>query len=269
MLQVEGLSVALGGREVVSSVSFSLEKGTWLGIVGPNGAGKSTLLRSIAGLVEHEGEVRIGDRRALEATRREAARLVAFVPQRPVFPPAMPITDYVLLGRSAHHSLLGAETTRDRQVVAAVLERLQLGGLADRPLGQVSGGEAQRAVLARALAQEAPVLLLDEPTTSLDLGHGQQVMELVDSLRKEHALTVVSAIHDLTTAAQYAEELMLLVAGSVVAAGPPDQVLTQASIAKYFGADVDLFSSPSGLVVAPRRNGASASPSDCQTKEVS
>lgn len=253
MLEVDSLSVALSGRQVLSEVTFSAGRGSWLAVVGPNGAGKSTLLRCVAGLLEHQGEIRVGDRRAVEASRREAARLVAFVPQRPVFPAGMTITDYVLLGRSAHHSLLGAETVRDRRVVAAVLERLQLTGLADRVLGQVSGGEAQRAVLARALAQEAPVLLLDEPTTSLDLGHGQHVLELVDSLRKEHSLTVVSAIHDLTTAAQYADQLMLLVEGRVASVGSPPQVLTAASIAEHFGALVEVFAGASGLVVAPRR----------------
>lgn len=269
MLAVESLSVALGGRQVVSEVTFSVRKGSWLSVVGPNGAGKSTLLRSLAGLLEYRGEITVGHKRAVEASRREAARLVAFVPQRPFFPPAMTITDYVLLGRSSHHSLLGAETVRDRRVVAAVLERLQLTALAERVLGQVSGGEAQRAVLARALAQEAPVLLLDEPTTSLDLGHGQHVLELVDSLRREHSLTVVSAIHDLTTAAQYSDQLILLVEGRVAAAGVPAQVLTAASIAEHFGALVEVFEGASGPVVAPRRLSEPAMSAKDRAKEVS
>lgn len=253
MLEVDRLSVELGGRRVLDDVGFVLGKGSWLGVVGPNGAGKSTLLRAIAGLVGYEGEIRIGERRAVDASRREAARLVAFVPQRPVIPPAMTITDYVLLGRSAHHSLLGPDTPRDRRVVAAVLRRLALEELAGRPIGQVSGGEAQRAVLARALAQEAPVLVLDEPTSSLDLGNGQLVLELADSLRREHGLTVVSAIHDLTTAAQYSDRLLLLSEGRAARCGPPAEVLTSSSVAEYFGAAVDVLAGSSGPIVAPRR----------------
>ncbi len=255
MLAADGLTVALGGQEILRQVSFSVEEGCWLAVIGANGAGKSTLLRALAGLIEHDGELRIGGRQAV-ASRREAARLVAMVPQRPVLPPAMTITDYVLLGRSSHHSLLGADTSRDRRVVAAVLHRLELTKLAGRPLGQVSGGEAQRAVLARALAQEAPILLLDEPTSSLDLGNAQLVLELTDSLRREHSLTVVSAIHDLTTAAQYADRLLLLSEGTVVLSGTPAEVLSPSTVARYFGALVEVLPGCSGPVVAPHRPSA-------------
>jgi iron complex transport system ATP-binding protein len=178
---------------------------------------------------------------------------VAYVPQRPVLPPAITVTDYVLLGRSPHHGLLGSETAVDRRAAAAAIDRLDLSRLSGRPLGSISGGEAQRAVLARALAQEAPVLAMDEPTASLDLGHAQAVLELADQLRRERGLTVLSALHDLTLAGQYAEELLLLAGGRPVASGPPDMVMTEANVRRVFGASVRVTDGPGGLTVAPVR----------------
>ena len=155
--------------------------------------------------MRYEGEIRTAGRAYAKSDQRHRARSVAYVPQRPVLPRSMSVTDYVLLGRSAHHTYLGAETARDRRVTATVLERLQLSTFSKRPLGELSGGESQRVVLARALVQEAPVLVMDEPTTSLDLGHSQLVLELADELRREKGLCVLCAIHDLTLAAQYSE----------------------------------------------------------------
>ncbi len=257
MLEIEDLSVDFGGARVLDSVSMHVEEGSWLSLVGPNGAGKTTLLRAVAGLVAHSGEVRISGRSPEGTSRRQVARLVAYVPQRPVLPPAMTVTDYVLLGRSAHHSFFGAETRRDRRVVARVLERLGLGPFARRALGQISGGEAQRAVLARVLAQEAPVLVMDEPTASLDLGHGQLVLELTDELRREHALAVLCAIHDLTIAGQYADQLLVLSNGRPVLGGAPGEVLNEANVGAVFGATVEIFEGRSGVVVAPARPGRS------------
>jgi iron complex transport system ATP-binding protein len=165
----------------------------------------------------------------------------------------MTVTDYVLLGRSAHHSYLGPETARDRRVAGAVLERLALSSFAQRPLGELSGGESQRAVLARALVQEAPVLAMDEPTTSLDLGHAQLVLELADQLRREKGLCVLCAIHDLTLAAQFAERLLVLSHGAAVATGPPVEVLTERNIGRFFGAEVEVLCGRSGLAVTPVR----------------
>jgi iron complex transport system ATP-binding protein len=168
----------------------------------------------------------------------------------------MSVTDYVLLGRSAHHAYLGAETSRDRRVAAAVLERLQLSAFAKRLLGELSGGESQRVVLARALVQEAPVLVMDEPTTSLDLGHSQLVLELADELRREKGLCVLCAIHDLTLAAQYSERLLVLSHGHAVLSGPPAEVLTEANIRRFFEAEVEVLEGASGLAVSPVRRRA-------------
>ncbi len=253
MLDIEGVSVVLGGATVLSGVSARVERGGWLGVIGPNGAGKSTLARAVAGLVPYQGEVRIGGRKYGRSDRRSGARSVAYVPQRPIMPRSMSVTDYILLGRSAHHSYLGPETARDRRVAAAVLERLELSSFAQRPLGELSGGESQRVVLARALVQEAPVLVMDEPTTSLDLGHAQLVLELTDQLRREKGLCVLCAIHDLTLAAQFAERLLVLSHGRAVATGAPAEVLTEANVWRFFGAEVEVLAGRSGLAISPVR----------------
>jgi iron complex transport system ATP-binding protein len=253
ILEIESVSVALDGTTVLESVSAEVDQGSWLGVVGPNGAGKTTLLRAVVGLVGYEGQIRVAGRIPNVARRREVARLVAYVPQRPVIPAAMSVIDYIMLGRSAHHSYLGAPTRRDRRVVAAVLERLDLASLAGRALGQVSGGECQRVVLARALAQEAPVLVMDEPTASLDLGHGQLVLELADELRREKSLCVLCALHDLTFAAQYSDRILVLADGRPVAIGSASEVLTQGFVEATFEASVEILDGQSGVAVTPVR----------------
>ena len=185
--------------------------------------------------------------------RRLRARQVAYAPQLPVLPEGISTRDYVLLGRTPHRALLAAPRTVDRQVAADVMERLEIGALADRRLSTLSGGEQQRAVLARALAQQPRVLLLDEPTSSLDLGHAQQVLDLVDGLRRQDGLTVLSTLHDLTLAGQYADRLALLSAGRVVAEGSPAEVLTTASLQTYYGARAHVVEGPDGPAVLPVR----------------
>src|SRR5262249_32961539 len=156
------------------------------------------------GLLPYAGDIVIEAEPVRSLRARQRARLVAYAPQSPVLPPDMTVFDYTLLGRSPYIPHLGRESRHDRDIAGEVLERLDLRGLAGRPVGHLSGGERQRVVLARALAQQTPVLLLDEPTTALDLGHQQQVMELVDRLRLADGLTVVTTLHDLSLAGQYA-----------------------------------------------------------------
>src|SRR5580658_1937705 len=259
MLEIERVSVVLGGATALSGVSARVERGGWLGVIGPNGAGKSTLVRAVTGLVPYDGEIRIAGHTYAKSEQRRRARAVAYVPQRPVLPRSMSVTDYVLLGRSAHHAYLAAETARDRRVAATVIERLHLGAFATRLLGELSGGESQRVVLARALVQEAPVLVMDEPTTSLDLGHSQLVLELADELRREKGLCVLCAIHDLTLAAQYSERLLVLSRGRAVLSGPPAEVLTEANIRRFFEAEVEVLEGASGPAVSPVRRRAVAS----------
>lgn len=252
-VEIEGLAVDLDGKRVLDDVSVSVPSGAWLGLIGPNGAGKTTLLRAVAGLVPYQGRVVAAERDISECTRRELARLVAYVPQRPILPQAMTVGDYVLLGRTSHRPLLAGETRRDRRVVARVLDHLEIARFVSAPLGHLSGGELQRAVLARALAQEASILLMDEPTSSLDLGHGQLVLELADLLRREHGLTVLCSMHDLTLAAQYSDRLLVLTAGRPIILGHPDTVLTEQRVREIFEASVELVTNRSGVVVSPTR----------------
>jgi iron complex transport system ATP-binding protein len=241
-------------RSVIGPVDQMVEAGSWTCWIGPNGAGKSSVLKSMAGLVRHEGSVTVDGTAVAELSVRELARKVAYVPQQPVLPDDMTVAEYTLLGRTPYIGTFSVETRHDRRVCASALEDLDLTGFADRFLSQLSGGERQRVVLARALAQEAPVLLLDEPTSALDVGHAQQVLELVDRLRHDRGLTVVAAMHDLTLAAQYADELVLMRSGLVTVAGPPAEVLTEASLRSHYGAQVRVLRDEcGGVVVVPVR----------------
>jgi iron complex transport system ATP-binding protein len=252
-VNLSDLSVSYGERLVVSAVSLRVNPGEWLGLIGPNGAGKSSMLKALAGLIAFSGSVTFGPDEE-RPSRRRSSQLVAFLPQRPELPPTMTVADYILLGRSPHIPLFGNERGHDHLAADAVVKRLGLVAFADRRLGQLSGGEAQRVVLARALTQGAPVLLLDEPSAALDLGEGQRVLELVDELRHERGLTVISAMHDLGIIGQFADRLAVLVAGSLIQVGLAREVLTAAAIERYFGASVQLADDGhGGIVVVPVR----------------
>lgn len=252
-LSVVSLRVAYNGTEVLRGVDLEVERGGWLGLVGPNGPGKTTFIKAILGTVLADGTIEIEGRDVHSMGSAERSRSIAAVAQRPNLPLDMTVFDYVLLGRTPHISYFGVEGRSDLEVVVEVLERLDLGSLSFRALGSLSGGESQRVTLARALAQRAPILLLDEPTSALDVGHQQQVLELVDELRREQALTVVSALHDLTLAAQFCDRLVMLGAGIVEAAGVPREVLTSEHIANLYGAAVRIIEIDDGIAVVPHR----------------
>jgi iron complex transport system ATP-binding protein len=253
MIALDDVTVTLGGACVLDNVTASVDDGEWVAVIGPNGAGKTTLLRAVAGLVTYKGTIEIGRRAASSLKRRELSRLVALVPQDPLMPKEMTVAEYVLLGRTPYVPYLGSESRSDVEAVERALERFDLRSLASRRLGTLSGGERQRAVLARALAQGTPVVLLDEPTSALDVGRQQQVLELVDGLRGDQRLTILSAMHDLTLAAQFADRLLLLDRGTVVADGAPRDVLTEARVAAHYGASVRVIDDAAGLAVVPTR----------------
>jgi iron complex transport system ATP-binding protein len=253
VISCRAVSVTLGGQLILDGVTLSVDRGEWLSIVGPNGAGKSTLLRYLTGAVGDAGDLHIGGRPFGALTRRERALLVALVPQSAVIPIGMRVIDYVLLGRTPHIRPLGVEGPRDLAAVHDALAHLDLLVLADREVTTLSGGERQRVLIARALAQGASLVLLDEPTTALDVGHQQQVLELIDELRRAHDLTVITTMHDLTLAGQYADRLMLLDAGKVIVDGPADEVLTEENLASYYGARVRIIHDGGRPVVLPVR----------------
>lgn len=253
MIRCEGVTVRLGDNLVLDGVKLAAARGEWVSIVGPNGAGKSTLLRFLAGGMAAQGDVHLDGRGISELSRRERALLVALVPQTPIIPEGISVVDYVLLGRTPHIRPLGVEGPHDLAAVHDALSRLDLLGMADRHVATLSGGERQRVLIARVLAQGAPVVLLDEPTTALDVGHQQQVLELVDDLRRAHGLTILTTMHDLTLAGQYADRLVLLDRGRVVVEGPAEDVLTEDNLSRFYGANVRIIHEGGRPVVLPVR----------------
>jgi len=252
-IELDGVTVRYAGVLALGPFTEQIPSGSWLCLIGPNGAGKTSLLHAIAGLVPHGGRITVNGAPVDRRSPLHRARVVALVPQRPTIPEDMSVSDYTLLGRTPHIPRFGIESEWDRAVVAAVLDRLELGPFARRRLGNLSGGELQRVLLARALAQEAPVLLLDEPTSALDLGHQQHVLRLVDELRQDFGLTVVTTMHDLTLAGAHADTLVLLHRGVPVAAGPPSSVLTESTLRRYYHADLQVLTAGDGTIaVVPR-----------------
>jgi iron complex transport system ATP-binding protein len=259
MISFADLTVRYGETVALDGVTAAAADGEWIGVIGPNGAGKTSLLNALMRLVPFRGTVAVCGQPAGRLNRRELARLIAYVPQRPLLPPDMTVSDYVLLGRTAHIGYLRMETAADRRICAEILDRLDLSRMADRALRAMSGGELQRLVLARALAQQAPVLLLDEPTSALDLGRRMEALEIVDEIRLERGLTVLSAIHDLTLAGQFADRLILLAGGRIAAAGPAESVLDDRLLAEHFGAGVEVVMTETGdLAVISRRRARGA-----------
>ena len=253
MIVVRGLGVRLDGTQILDGVDLEVADGEWVTVIGPNGAGKSTLLRAVGGLVPYAGEVQLGADRLAALKRRERARRIATVAQNPVVPPGMRMVDYVLLGRTPYIPPLGRESESDLSAVDDVLGLLDLTRFAGRKLNTLSGGERQRVFLARALAQTAPILLLDEPTSALDIGHQQEVLELVDRLRADRGLTVLATMHDLSTAGQYADRLVLLAEGRVAASGTPREVLTVDLLAAHYRVRVKVIDGEQGPLVVPTR----------------
>ena len=255
MISLGAVRVSYGQVTALDGVTEQVADGEWLGLIGPNGAGKTTLLRAVARLASYRGDIAIDGQQVTSMSRRRLARMIAYVPQQPQLPPDMRVGDYVLLGRTPHIGYLRVETESDRMVCAALLDRMALSQMAGRALHTLSGGEMQRLVLARALAQEAPILLLDEPTSALDLGRRVDALELIDELRRERSLTVLSAVHDLTLAGQFADRLLLLDRGRVAATGPPASVLREEVLARHFGSGVQVLTTDTGdLAVISRRH---------------
>ena len=264
MISATNISARYGSRTVFDQVSLSVSKGEWVGVIGPNGAGKSTLLKALAGLLPVEGDIQVSGNDLRTLSRRMRAQSIAYVPQVPHLPDGVTVGEYVLLGRTPYVNILGAGTKRDAQIARDALDLLDARNLSDRDVATLSGGEAQRVVLARAIAQEPEILLLDEPTSALDLGRQQEAMQIIDELRTRHALTVVATMHDLMLAGQFTDRLLLINGGGILAEGTPREVLTSTTISQHYGADVRILEDPEGgVIVVPRR----AAPASASTSE--
>ncbi|MFS8886968.1 ABC transporter ATP-binding protein [Synechococcus sp. R5-12] len=261
ILQVEDLSGGYGSRTVVRQVSFSVQQGEWLSIVGPNGSGKSTVLRLLSRvLIPQAGRVYLDGRDLhTQLTPQQVARQLALLPQQPRIPAGLTVRQLVSLGRSPHQPWWAWQLMRaDWQRVEWALEQTGLGSLALRRVETLSGGERQRAFLALALVQEPQVLLLDEPTTFLDLRHQLELLELLQRLKQEQGLTVVTVLHDLNLAIRYSEQIALLGSGQMQALGSPLAVLTPSRVRQVFGLEVEWISTPVGPQLCPLRSTAPA-----------
>ena len=236
MIDVSELSVERGGVEILSDVSLAVEDGEFLALVGPNGVGKSTLLKTMGGLLRPTaGRVLVDGHDVASLSARQTARLVASVPQETSFDFDFSVREIVEMGRTPYRKRLRRNPDPDGgDRVEAALERTEIAGFADRSVASLSGGEKQRVLLARALAQDAPALLLDEPTASLDINHQVRTLDLVASLNE----TVVAAIHDLELAARYCDRVALLSDGAVRSVGPPGEVFTPELLEPVFDVDV-------------------------------
>jgi iron complex transport system ATP-binding protein len=247
VLGVRGLRVVYGEREALRGVDLDVAPGEVVGLVGPNGGGKTTLLRAVTGGVAMSaGEVRIGGEDAARLSAREMARRAAVVPQTPSLPVGFLAREIVVMGRTPYLRFLEQEGPEDYAKADAALTALGAEALAYRRVEELSGGERQNVVLARALAQETPLLLLDEPTANLDIGHQVVIAGLVRRLAAERGVGVLAALHDLTLASLYCDRLVLLAEGSVIAQGAAAEVLRRENLRLAYGADVAVLR-PEGL----------------------
>ncbi len=245
MLNIEGLTVSYGKRRVLHSVSLRVNSGEVLALIGPNGSGKSTLIRAVSGVISIEsGMVEVDGRALADLSTMERARYLAVVPQARNMPPAFSVYETVLLGRTPYLGWLGRAGEYDHDRVRYALERTQLAPLADRMVGELSGGEQQRVLLGRALAQDTPVLLLDEPTTHLDLQHREGLVHLVRELALSRELAVLMVLHDLNLASLYADRVSLLVDGQIQAVGTPSEVLTEERLSQVYHVPVHIIPHP-------------------------
>ena len=247
ILSVESISVHYGLRKVLREVSFEIATGSVVGLIGPNGAGKSTLIRTLSGVLPvSEGRVRVSGQPLEQLNASERARKIAVVPQARNLPPAFTARETVLLGRTPHLNWLGQTSPQDDVRVQAAMQRTDTLCLADRRVGELSGGEQQRLLLARAIAQAAPVLLLDEPTAHLDLQYQVSLLDLVRKLARKDGLGVLLAIHDLNLVARYADRVLLLVDGQVEAWGTPSEVLDPARLSRAYHTPLQVYSAGPG-----------------------
>jgi iron complex transport system ATP-binding protein len=260
MLGIRELTVAYGELVALRQVSLSLGAGELLGVVGPNGSGKSTLIRAITRLVRPlGGDIRLDGKEVGRLSQRELARWAAVVPQNPYLPDAFTVLEIALMGRTPHLGLLQSEGRADLAAVRRALEQTDTWDLAGRRMGELSGGERQRVVVARALAQETPLLLLDEPTAHLDMGHQTAVFDLVRELCGREGKAVLAAVHDLSLAGQYCDRLVMLNEGRVVGEGEPQEVLSPELLASVYGTRVSVFAHPlTGRPVVTAMSGAAA-----------
>ena len=238
-LRLENVSLGYGKRTVLHNISFEAKPGELLGIIGPNGSGKSTLIRGITRLISpRSGRIFLDGRDVASMSHRELAQMMAVVPQNPSLPELFSAFEVVLMGRTPHLGLFRYETENDLAVVTKAMESTKTLAFAERRIGELSGGERQRLTIARALAQEPKILLLDEPTAHLDINYQIETLDLITDLCAEQGLTALVALHDLNLAAQYCDRIIMISGGRIHAEGSPREVITTQNVKEVYGAEV-------------------------------
>jgi iron complex transport system ATP-binding protein len=235
LIHIHDVSLQYGVRQVIKGVSVQVEQGEFFVIIGPNGAGKTTLLKALSGLHPLiEGDIQIRQRPVADYSKKELARTLALVPQQINADFPFTVAETVLMGRYPHLGLLAVEGNRDLELAEQAMEFTEVVHLASRRLGQLSGGERQRVIIARAICQQAKILLLDEPTASLDPAHQLRILDLMERLRLKERITIVMVSHDLNLASTYADRLLLLKDGEVEKIGTPREVLTREQLSQSY-----------------------------------
>jgi iron complex transport system ATP-binding protein len=245
MLEIAGLRAGYDGTDVLHGLDLSLQAGEMVGLLGPNGSGKSTLLRVVAGLlVARAGRVILAGRELRAYAARDRAKLIGLVPQFAALPFAFSVGDVVAMGRHPYIGLLGAMSAHDRQAVELALDMADVSDLRERLVTELSGGEFQRVLIARALAQEPRLLLLDEPTAHLDLNHQVDIALLMGRLNHDQGLTILWVSHDVNLAGEFCDRLLMLKGGELVADGTPAETITPAGLRQVYGMDFHVAPSP-------------------------
>ena len=245
MLEARNISISYGKGTIVSNVSFSLKAGEIIALLGANGAGKTTLLKSLnSSLPAATGEISLDGKSIENYSRREIARKIAVIAQENETKFPITVLEFVLAGRFAHGTGFGWETTDDLQIAADALRQCDLSNYENRLMNQLSGGERQRVILARALATRAKILLLDEPTTNLDLAHQAMMFRLIRQKCESDNLSAIVITHDLNLASEFADEILLLKNGEVLAEGKPADVLSAENLRMIFGVEILLDTNP-------------------------
>lgn len=256
MLEIRNISVAYHRQVALKDLSLVAKPGEILAIIGPNGAGKTTLINAASGVLPlSKGSIHVNNQDILSLSSKNRAQTIAVVPQARSLPAAFTVFQTVLLGRTPYLGWMGKPSQEDTSKVQAALERVNLDSIAHRSIGAISGGEQQRVLLARALAQATPILMLDEPTAHLDIRYQSGFLDVVQELATEQRLTILMALHDLNLAAIYAHRILLLVEGRMIAINTPNKVLTSETLSAAYGVPVEVIPHPAyehPLIAVPK-----------------
>jgi len=251
-ITIKGLTFSYNSNKILDDLHLEIEDSEILSLVGPNGSGKTTLLKCIDRILKPKGSIIVNGRALEEMSRQEIARSMGYVPQSSSTPLATTVFDTVLMGRRPHITWNVSDS--DLEKVAEILERLCLGDLAMRDFAKLSGGQKQKVLIARAIAQEPSILLLDEPTSNLDMKHQLEVMEIIRDLVLEKSISAIMAIHDLNLAARFSDKIVMLKHGQIFAAGSPDDLLNSENIRKVYGVEAAVMNSLDRPFIVPLRS---------------